>query len=182
MGQSRRRSVLVVASVLVLIAAPVGFTAWYYLLRQRIPTYESPVEHFKYASIGVEAANGVPYWIWYVLPRVFSDKVPAIAGPDGTVDVRQAYESFGFIWEEDREAPVGLPVATVGFRRLGINCALCHTAMVRDSATSPPRILIGAPSGRFDLQRYLRFLYACAADPRFEPRTLLEEIERVQRL
>src|SRR5262245_19364434 len=112
MWQSRRRSVLVVASVVILIAAPVGFTAWYYLFRQHIPT---ALDHFKYASIGVKAANGVPYWIWYVLPRVFPDKVPAIAGSDGVVDVKRAYESFGFIWEEGRDAPIGLPIATVGF-------------------------------------------------------------------
>src|SRR5262245_25819691 len=113
MWRSRRRSLMLVATVLVLVAAPVAFAAWYYLLRQRIPTYESAVEHFKYASIGVEAANGIPYWIWYVLPRVFPDKVPVTTGPDGRVDVKQAYESFGFIWEDGRDAPVGLPIATV---------------------------------------------------------------------
>src|SRR5712692_6763842 len=182
MWRPRKRSVTVVASLLVLVVALIGFGAWYYLLRQRIPKYESAAEHFKYASIGVEAANGVPYWIWYVLPRVFPDKVLVQPGPDGLVDIKRAYESFGFIWENDRDAPIGLPVATVGFRRIGINCALCHTAAVRDSAAAPARILLGAPSGQLDLQRYLRFLYAAAGDPRFEPRFIMPEIERVQRL
>ena len=35
--------------------------------------------------------------------------------------------------------------------------------VTRESNTAPRRILVGAPSGQLDLQRYLRFLFACAA-------------------
>ena len=30
-------------------------------------------EYFRYGSIGTEQAQGVPYWIWLVLPRLFSE-------------------------------------------------------------------------------------------------------------
>jgi hypothetical protein len=34
------------------------------------PSELSAVEHFKHASIGIEQSEGLPYWIWQVLPRV----------------------------------------------------------------------------------------------------------------
>ena len=35
----------------------------------------SPIEEqFKYGSIGAEDQEGIPYWIWQVLPRLFADK------------------------------------------------------------------------------------------------------------
>ena len=53
------------------------------------------VEHFKYASVGIESEEGIPYWIWQVLPRMFADKLPG------------GYASLGFVWERDRELPIG---------------------------------------------------------------------------
>ena len=48
---------------------------------REVPTYyESAEEHFKYGSIGTEQAQGVPYWIWLVLPRIFPDKLPRAGG------------------------------------------------------------------------------------------------------
>jgi len=38
---------------------------------------QSPIEEqFKYGSIGSEDQEGIPYWIWQVLPRMFADKLP----------------------------------------------------------------------------------------------------------
>jgi mono/diheme cytochrome c family protein len=144
---------------------------WYHLFRQVPRHYASIEEHFKYGSVGVEAANGIPYWVWLVLPRVFPDKI----GADG-------YRSFGFIFEEKRDHPIGTSVMTVGFPRLGINCGLCHVGSVRASESEPQKLLVGAPNTTLDLQRYLRFLFACANDPRFTADNILSEIALVHDL
>ena len=53
----RRRRVLIAAAT---VAAVVGFAAWLTLFRQQFPSFADDVEHFKYASVGVEAASGLP--------------------------------------------------------------------------------------------------------------------------
>jgi len=155
-----------------LVVAVLGATAWYKLLRDERVRYDSDVEYFKYGSVGVEAANGLPYRVWRVLPDVFADLVGGTGG----------YAAFGFLMENGHEAPVGLPVKTVGFPRLGLNCGLCHVGSVRASRAAPRQLLIGAPNSTLDLQRYFRFLFAAAADPRFAPDTLIPAIERDQPL
>ena len=44
------------------------------------PYFASDEDHFLFGSIGTESAEGVPYWIWLVLPRVFPDLLPAPGG------------------------------------------------------------------------------------------------------
>src|SRR5205814_1367931 len=105
-------------------------------------------------------------------PDVFTDHI----------DGRGGYAAFGFLSEPGHEAPVGLPVAVVGFPRVGINCGLCHIGSVRASESAQRQLLIGAPNSTLDLQRYFRFLFATARDPRFTPDTLIAAIERVQPL
>ena len=161
----RWRILLVVA----VLAAGLGGAAWYLLFRTDIRHFASDVEHFKYGSVGVEAASGLPYRIWAVLPAVFPDLV---GGPGG-------YAEFGFLFEDGQPAPIGLPVETVGFPRVGINCGLCHIGSVRASATAPRQLLIGAPNATLDAQRYFRFLFACASDPRFTPDALIPAMERM---
>ncbi len=158
--------------LLLLLAALLGAAAWYKLLREERVQYDSIVEYFKYGSVGVEAASGLPYAVWAVLPEVFADKT---GGSDG-------YAAFGFLWEKGHATPVGLPVETVGFLRIGLNCGLCHIGSVRESAAAPRQLLIGAPNSTLDLQRYFRFLFAAAADPRFTPDVLIPAIERHQTL
>jgi len=72
---------------------------------------------------------------------------------------------------------IGLPVQTVGFPRVGLNCGLCHVGSVRENATAPRQVLIGAPNSTLDLQRYFRFLFAAAGDERFTPDVLIPAIE-----
>ncbi|WLB09521.1 cytochrome c [Bradyrhizobium elkanii] len=164
----RRRTSLI---VLVLVVVGLACIAWYYLLRDVPQHYKSEEDHYKYGSIGVEAASGMPYWIWRALPLVFPEKMP---GPD--------YRSFGFIFEDGHETPVGMPLRTVGFQRIGINCGLCHTGSVRASAEAPRQIVYGAPNTTLDLQRYLRFLFACAGDPRFTADNILTAIRSMHEL
>jgi len=166
---SKRGRMILAALVLLAVLGAVG---WYKLFREVPVHYASDVDHFKYGSVGVEAANGLPYRVWAVLPEVFSDKMP---GPGG-------YAAFGFLSEKGHDAPIGLPVETVGFSRVGLNCGLCHIGSVRASATAPRQLLIGAPNSTLDLQRYFRFLFDVAGDPRFTPDVLMPAIERTQQV
>ncbi|MBR8827508.1 MAG: cytochrome c [Gomphosphaeria aponina SAG 52.96 = DSM 107014] len=152
--------------LIVLLIGGVGYLAWYNLLRE-VPTYyESPEEHFKYGSIGTENAEGIPYWIWLVLPRIFPEYLPGQGG----------YTSLGLTWEEGKETPVGISLKTIGFPRQGITCAVCHTATYRQSPEAKPIIVPTGPSNKFDSQSYVRFLFASANDPRFTPDYILEAI------
>jgi hypothetical protein len=157
-----------IAVVIVLLFGVVGYVGWYNLFRE-VPSevYELPEDHFKYGSIGTEQAQGVPYWIWLVLPRIFPDKLP---GPGG-------YTSLGITWEEGKELPVGFSKKTIGFPRVGITCAVCHHATYRENLKDKPTIIAAGPANRFDSQGYIRFLGNAASDPRFEPDYILDEIK-----
>lgn len=129
-------------------------------------------EQFKYGSIGAEDQEGIPYWIWQVLPRVFADKLP----PGG-------YGALGLIWEPDHDTPIGFAKKSVwGVQRVAINCAFCHTQRVRATASSAPAIVLAGASHQFDPQAYSRFLDATAADPRFDADTIMAEIGKLTRL
>lgn len=157
---------LAVAMLLVLIGA---FITYHQFFRTLPPTYfASDEEHFLYGSIGTESTGGVPYWIWLVLPRVFPDKLPYPGG----------YESLGIVAQEGRELPIGFSKQTIGIERIGINCAFCHTATYRSNPAEKPVIVPAAPSHTTSPQDYLRFLFACAADPRFNSTTIMAEIAR----
>jgi hypothetical protein len=136
------------------------------------PVVYTPIEdHFKYGSIGSEAANGIPYWIWKVLPDLFPEKLSG-----------KGYAFFGFVYEPGQEIPIGLARRRVIIDRLGMNCAICHTGTVRDTPTSTPRIYLGMPANTFDLQSYLRFLTACAADGRFTADNVVRAINARKKL
>jgi mono/diheme cytochrome c family protein len=153
--------------VIILLVGGVGYTAWYHLYRE-VPTYyESAEENFKYGSIGTEQTQGIPYWIWLVLPRIFSDKLPAPGG----------YTSLGITWEEGKETPIGFTKKTIGYSRVGITCAACHTSTYRTKDKDKPTIIPAGVSTKFDLQSYLRFLGKAASDPRFNPDSILDEIK-----
>lgn len=157
-------TVLIVIGVL---AAGIGVGVWYKLFRVEPQPFDSIEARFKYGSIGTEEAEGIPYWIWLVLPRVFSDLLP---GPGG-------YASLGLVWEEGQEVPVGFSKKTIGFPRLGINCSLCHSGTYRTDPRQAPHVVPGAPATRLDLLGYQRFLIACASDERFTADKILTEID-----
>jgi hypothetical protein len=154
-------------SLLLLLAVVIGLVGWYKLLREEPQQFDSQEEKFKYGSIGTEAGEGLPYWVWVVLPRVFPEHLP---GPGG-------YASLGIVWEEGHETPVGFSKKTIGFPRIGINCALCHCGTYRTEPNQAPRVVPGAPATRLDALGYQRFLFACASDARFTADELLAKIE-----
>ncbi len=155
-----------VASVLVATLT----LAWVAVWAQPAPGPSSGVEHFKYASVGIEAEEGVPYWIWQVLPRMFPDKLP---GPGG-------YASLGILWEPGRELPIGFAKRSVlGSDRVAVNCAFCHTATYRTSPDAARVIVPGGASHQLAAQAFSRFLEAAAADPRFNAADMLKAIGEI---
>ena len=87
----------------------------------------------------------------------------------------RGYASLGMLGKDGHEMPIGFSKVTIGFPRVGINCAMCHTASVRAQPGDPPTIIAAGPSHQTAEQQYLRFLFACASDPRFTADTLLGE-------
>jgi hypothetical protein len=166
---SRRRWIIAGAAVVVALAGALAIAGWYKLYRVvPAPEFASDDDHFKYGSIGTEAEAGLPFYMWKVLPRVCPDLLP---GPGG-------YASLGMIYEPGHDSPIGFSVKTIGFPRIGITCGICHVGTVRDAAGAPPRLTVGGTAIQFDPQGYQRFLTGCAADPRFTPDRIVEEMER----
>lgn len=163
----RRHHVLL---VLFLVIAVIGGVVTYvkFFREEPAPFFASDEDHFLFGSVGTEEQQGIPYWIWLVLPRVFPEHLP---GPGG-------YASIGMLSKDGHEMPIGLSKVTIGFPRVAINCAMCHTASVRVRPDDPPMIVAAAPSHQTAPQMYLRFLFACASDPRFTADTLLAEIAK----
>ena len=135
--------------------------------------FDSMEEQFKYGSVGIESEEGMPYWIWQVLPRMFPEKLPSPGG----------YGSFGFTWEPGRELPVGLSRTDLyGGPRVAINCAFCHTSTYRVRPLEPRRLVLGGPGHQVNPQAYARFLHAAANDPRFNADEILTAIAGLTRL
>ena len=127
-------------------------------------------EQFKYGSMNAENERGIPYPIFYVLPRVFPQCLPGkkLGG----------YRAFGLPWEEGRELPVGFSKRRLGFDRITQTCAICHTATYRMSATDKPVIVPTGPSHTTSSQEFLRFLRCAANDEKFSFDGMWEEIKR----
>ncbi len=130
--------------------------------------YADIEDHFKYGSIGSEPVNGIPYWIWKVLPELFPDKLPG-----------KGYPSLGFIQEEGKELPVGFSQRKVLINRIGLNCAVCHTGTLRDEPNSKPQVIMAMPVNVLNLQGYIKFLSAVALDERFTANRMLPEISKI---
>ncbi len=169
---SMGRSLLAALLVILALGAAGGAFAWYKFFREE-PQPEwitsDPDMRFKYGSIGAERDAGIPYWIFYVLPRMFPDKLP---GPGG-------YAAFGVVWEEGQELPVGFSKKVVGFARVANNCASCHTTSYRTQPDAAPVFVPTGPNHTLNLWAFFRFLVDCAKDPRFNADNLMAEINLV---
>jgi cytochrome c553 len=109
----------------------------------------------------------MPFEIWRALPALCMP-------PD---EAKQGYRRFGFQWEAGNPAPIGMPLQKAIVTRVGVNCALCHVGRVRDD-NGRVRLLPGAPNTQLDVQSYLRFLFACAASPKFTADAIIAEMRR----
>src|SRR5215469_7560034 len=82
--QNARWVVMAIGFVLSLVGC---YLVRVFLLSEPV-VYNDIQQHFKYGSIGSEPVNGLPYWIWKVLPEMFPDKLPG-----------NGYASLGFVFE-----------------------------------------------------------------------------------
>jgi len=161
-----------VIGALAIVAAAGGLLVYDTFFREEPAAYfDSDEEHFLYGSIGTESQEGIPYWIWLVLPRIFPEYLP---GPGG-------WASLGIHAQPNHEMPIGLSKVTIGIPRVAINCAMCHVTSVRTSVDAAPTLVPGGTSNTTSPQQYLRFLLACASDPRFTADVILGEIAKSHR-
>ena len=166
------KRLLVVAG---LVVVALGLWAWYHL-RREVPQpawiSATPRDDFFYGAIGTERTAGLPFWVWLVLPRLCPDHVP---GPGG-------YAALGRPWEQGREMPVGLAKKTVGYVRVGANCALCHVVWSRPGPDAVPLPVVAGPGQAADLGPLQSFFSRCARDPRYNADDILSEINMATKL
>jgi mono/diheme cytochrome c family protein len=155
--------------VVLLLAVVLGIVGYNRFMRDYgAPVFDNPDDRFKYGSMGAENDAGIPYWIFYALPRVFPDKLPKPG---------IGYASFGVVWEEGRELPVGFSKRRIGFDRVANTCASCHVSSYRTKPDETPTLVVTGPNHTLDLEAFFRFLVDCARDPRFNADTLMAEID-----
>jgi mono/diheme cytochrome c family protein len=168
----KHRKIAIAASVVIVLLAGGVYLGWYKFFREESqPDWvnRNPDTRFKYGSIGAENDAGIPYWIFYVLPRMFPEKLP---GPGG-------YASLGVPWEQGQELPVGFTKKVIGFPRVANNCAVCHTARYRTKPEENPTFVPGGPGNTTNVEGFFRFFVDCAKDPRFNSDNVLWEITNV---
>lgn len=168
----RHRWLWIALTVLFAAGAALAYVGWYRFLREEAqPAWvtASPEMRWKYGSIGAENDAGIPYWIFYVLPRIFPEKLPGAGG----------YAALGVAWEQGMELPIGFTKKIIGFPRVGNTCAACHTASYRSRHDENPTYVVAGPGHTLNLEAFFRYLIDCAKDPRFNADVLMREIELV---
>lgn len=171
---TRHKKILIIAvSAVVALGIVLAIWARSFMNRNRAPVvYSDVVEHFKYGSIGTEKRLGVPAPLFDLFPVMFADLLPQDRPGTG-------YEKLGFLYEPGHKRPIGTTLREMPVELVGLNCAACHTGTMRDAPGGERRLLFGASSINFDIQRYFLFLLAIAEDPRFTTDNLLAGIERM---
>ncbi|MEN8128838.1 MAG: cytochrome c [Pseudomonadota bacterium] len=156
--------------IAVLVVAGIGATYFFSRFPNDVAvTYDNEADHFKYGSIGGDTDNGLPTRIMEVLPTVFADLLPA-----GTP---QDWSAFGFIMEPGRGMPIGFSERTMRVPLSGMNCATCHTGIVRAAVDAEPRVFLGMGSTQLDLGEFFNFLFKVIEDPRYNAETLFPVME-----
>lgn len=165
-------------AVVLVLGAGVAAVVWWKFFQRGEQMLADDRARFEHGSLGAEVLAGLPYPIFMILPRVFPDLVeryategygPAKAGHGG-------YGAFGLPWREGARVPAGLSVKKLGFERVTLTCAFCHTSSYRLAADERPRLAVGGPGHTVNLQGLLRFLFAAADDDRFTALRLLPEM------
>lgn len=146
----------IVAGFLALIVVLIIF-AWFVLLRPVAqPHSNDPLQIFNHGSIGNESTQGIPYWIWRVLPTMFPDFLPG--NQDG-------YGSIGVYWIAGEELPVGFSKRTLGvIPRVAPNCGFCHQATYRLHADDPDTFVPAGTGNRVNVQGFIRLLMQIGQD------------------
>jgi len=139
-----------VAGFLALLVVLILF-AWFVLLRPVAqPATNDPLRVFNHGSIGNESEQGLPYWVWRVLPTMFPEYLPG--NQDG-------YGAIGVYWVAGEELPVGFSKKTLGvISRVAPNCAFCHQGSYRLHADDPATFVPSGAGTRVNVQGFLRLL------------------------
>src|SRR5215471_16986469 len=160
------RRIATIATVVMVLAVLVAGIGWWKFLRAGEQSFNEAITRFEYGSLDGELVAGLPYSIFMILPRVFPDLVAQYAtqGYGPKKPGYGGYGAFGLGWEEGQRLPFGLSIKRLGYDRVTMNCALCHTASYRLSADDEPRFAVGGPAHTLNLQGLLRFLIATSHD------------------
>jgi hypothetical protein len=166
-----RRVAATAAAILIIFGIYLGIR----LNRDEPVVYADLEDHFRYGSTGGERDAGVPYWLWKVLPVMFSEFLP---------EPEKGLASLGFVFDptrpQDPDLPVGVSKRNVqGIDRVFLNCAVCHVGTVRDTPDSEPRVISGMPANTLDLQAFERFLFNAATSEKFTPERLGAAMKRI---
>jgi hypothetical protein len=153
----KRLAAAIVVLVIIVVAALAVRSQFRHIAPQPAWMSENPQTKYFYASVDPDKTQGIPYWVWLAMPRMFPEHMP---GPGG-------YAALGMAWEEGREMPIGFAKARVGYIRVSGNCALCHVMTQPTEPGQSPRILNAVEGKTTDITPLLTFLRECAADPRF---------------
>lgn len=162
-----QRLLLILVGLIVLLAivlavyVPLKFSS-------STPGYHDAESHFRFGSIGTEAASGIPQKVWKALPYLFPEHF----------DNRTDYAAFGFVYDGDRELPVGIAERRqTGVDLVWFNCAVCHFGSYRETEDGPVHHVAGMPSNTLDLGRFTSVILKIANDPRLAPEPLMAAME-----
>ena len=147
-----------------------GVGGWLLLARPVAqPHSNDPAWAFNHGSIGNEQTQGMPYWIWRVLPIVFSDLLPGD---------QRGIASVGVAWQPGTPLPIGFSQKTFGtIPRVAPNCAFCHQGSYRLDTYDPVSLVSGGAGNRVDAQGYMQFLADASDDDRFKASSLMPAIK-----
>lgn len=163
-----KRKLLMAGALVVVVAA--ACTVWYKFYRD-VPQPQwigaDQRDEFLYGAVNAEQAQGIPYWIWLALPRLFPEYMPAPG----------SYASLGLSWEETLEMPAGFAKKTVGYVRVTGNCALCHASSSWAGSDGVPTVVVAPAGAVTSIQPLLTFYRRCAEDPRFNASEILAEVD-----
>ena len=172
-----KRWVIIGVAVVAVLGVLCGGVIWWKFFQSAEQDLKNDAERFNYGSLGGEVV-GIPYPIFMILPRVFPDLVEKYArqgyGPEKAG--YGGYGAFGFSWEEGRPLPVGMSIKKLGYERVTVNCALCHTTSYRLKPDDNLQFAFGGPGHTVNMQNFLRFLFAAADDARFTATRMLPEM------
>ena len=133
---SWKRKILVAVVILVVVGVAGGVFTWYKFFREEPQpdwVFANADMRFKYGSIGAELDAGVPYWIFYVMPRLFPEKLPKPGG----------LAALGVSWEQGQELPIGFTQKVVA---VSVVSTPNHAAGAFASAAAAISALTTAPA------------------------------------
>ena len=157
----------VLLSLVIILSIIAFYLIWRFSIDKAV-IYDDIQEHFKYGSTGGERVAGFPYWIFAALPEVCPEHLPG-----------KGYQSLGLVFEKGKDLPIGMSMRRVtGLDRVFLNCAVCHTGTVRETADSEPTIVLGMPANTFNVMDFQSFFFNCARDPRFTAEHIVPVIEK----